>query len=583
MSMTIFNGIEVCDFGPQGMALNTLLRDSATRYYNWNKYLKVKGGENEISNLSDFINDRDPRNQYTINRQSLFELHVKLYQYYIDSNWFLQNSSETGTTHTGNTQLDIPMWKARMTEMVNLFGEETELEFPVGEDANGRPGFYQATDYLYMTGANNSDPELINIWRFLQSMLIPTVSCIYMMKTGDFQFSLRFYLRGESPTPNIWQYEDSYPRNWLWYGAPGTGKSHDLQGHANLIVEREEGDVEADIFRYSFSPATTYGDFVGEYRPKMVYSPPEQEYLDSAGVVLDPPRPGTPSVDYAFVPGIFLRALIRANQIQTPVILVIDEINRGDIYEILGEVFQLMERNDQHQGSYSTSLSHEAMNYLRLNEFNFEGENDESEIKLPPNFYLWGTMNPNDASVQQIDSAFFRRWVTKYIGIDYSDDNNRGNHLLPNDGPLNGWEWGEFRTILNQRLMATDCDEEELIGMWFLKTAELDNWEKFYSKLVFHLANNVLKMRLTENNGIFTENTVRGIMSMCKRGENPFDPEHFPSRRDVEGGDDEGEGVENGLVEDENIEAINVEGEDDEVEGVEGENIEAMNVDGGDD
>ena len=183
----------------------------------------------------------------------------------------------------------------------------------------------------------------------------------------------------------------------------------------------------------------------------------------------------------------------------------------------------------------------------------------DGEIRLPSNFYLWGTMNPNDSSVQQIDAAFFRRWVTKYIGIDNSSENiERSGKILPQ--PLDG-TWGDFRTQLNDLLLNNaECDEEELIGMWFLKTAELDNWEKFYSKLVFHLANNILKMRLTENNGIFTENTVRGIMSMCERGENPFDPEHFPSRIEIEGGDDEGEGAENGLVEGENIEDGIVEG-----------------------
>ena len=369
--MVTFNGSEVCDFGPQGMTLNTLIRNSDTRYYNWNKYLKVKGSSgDEISNLSDFINDRDPRNQYTINRQSLFQLHVKLYEYYIDSDWYLQDSSATRGTHTGNTRLDISMWETRMAEMVNLFGEETELEFPVGADGDGRPGFFQATDYLYMTGANNPDPNLETIWALLQSMLIPAVSCIYMRKTGDFQFSLRFYLQGEIPKPNIWQYEDRYPHNWLWYGAPGTGKSHDLQVSGVKFIEREEGNIDTDLFLYSFSPSTTYGDFVGEYRPNMLYLPRnagEPDYVNSAGNPLAPPRPGTPLVDYAFVPGIFMKALNRAYQIRTPVILVIDEINRGDIYEILGEVFQLMERDDDGNGSYSTSLSQEAINYLTQN------------------------------------------------------------------------------------------------------------------------------------------------------------------------------------------------------------------------
>ena len=101
------------------------------------------------------------------------------------------------------------------------------------------------------------------------------------------------------------------------------------------------------------------------------------------GKPITPPKSGSPVIDYAFVPGIFIKALTRAYTISTPVVLLIDEINRGDIYEILGEVFQLMERENSGIGSYSMSLNQEAMNhiYQKLsNSFNELNEDDLSTL-----------------------------------------------------------------------------------------------------------------------------------------------------------------------------------------------------------
>ena len=257
------------------------------------------------------------------------------------------------------------------------------------------------------------------------------------------------------------------------------------------------------------------------------------------------------------------------------VVMLIDEINRGDIYEILGEVFQLMGRDVTGEGSYDMPLSPPAMNYINaeLSEFlqpevdynqlpirelrvlldergmddiqrnrkapivealqQYDIENPPAnqvitKIKLQNNFYLWGTMNPNDSSVQQIDSAFFRRWTTKHISIDYdSGEYEREQRRLP--APLAG-RWGDFRNKLNQLLIASErYDESDLIGKYFLKSRDLDNWDAFCSKLVFHLANNVMKGNL-EGNNIFTANSVHEIMKICRIGEpdqSPFVRDHF--------------------------------------------------------
>ena len=155
-------------------------------------------------------------------------------------------------------------------------------------------------------------------------------------------------------------------------------------------------------------------------------------------------------------------------------VLLIDEINRGDIYEILGEVFQLMERNDYGEGSYSIALSPAAMDYI-----NAETDQQMETIRLPENLYIWGTMNPNDSSVQQIDSAFFRRWIVRYISIDYLTENADERDIILIQSPLNV-RWGELRSEINRLLGDMGYDEEEFIGRYFVKRDEFNDWNRFY-------------------------------------------------------------------------------------------------------
>jgi hypothetical protein len=595
---------------------------------NWNLYLRM-GTQGELAGAQAFVNGNDPANVYHIDGQSIQNHHHELrWLYILDTELY---HKETSISQSPWGPLDLELWQSRLEELEEMFGVDDSIQLPVTGGV-GKRGMMTVLIGTNPPGGNHLSEEIYapieKTWDFLQQYLIPGVSSIYMQETDPNNFTLFFevfYERIAVARREDQDYGDC-PRNWLWYGAPGNGKSHDLEEKAELFVRDNQGNVDLDIFPYSFSPATTYGDFIGEYRPNMLYqplagAPPPilTTYVDSAGEDIAPPRPGTPAIDYAFVPGIFIKALIRAYTIPTPVVLVIDEINRGDIYEILGEVFQLMERKDDGTGSYAMPLNQEAMNYLDLHisellsglsqdELNTlsgginvdlpsltiaelkercrearltvggnkaeliarlsDADDDaidvdtlkskllgNGKIRLPENFYLWGTMNPNDASVQQIDAAFFRRWVTKYIGIDNTAKHpDRSIQPLPMDGPLE-MTWGDFRAQLNDLLLDEGFDEEELIGMWFLKNEELEDWVKFYSKLVFHLANNVLKMKLAESE-IFTETSVREIMKICENRQSPFNPAHFPlpvdGNGDDENGDDENGDGNDGNGDDEN-------------------------------
>ena len=544
-----------------------------------NKVLKIGGNQASADGIRAiaWFNNNDDNNECFIDKESLLAHHHQMRPEYImngiaQERYYVQprGSSKAVRDAAVWEGLTRDLWESRLEGLINEFGTETRLELSLTSRANG--GAFQNDGVHLCLKGTNCQGASFQRWFFLQEYLIAGVTRPYLVKDG-FEFTLKFdispdYLPIQRQIIPVVETVSNFPRNWLWYGAPGTGKSYSLKEKAtNLVVNQF-----TDFFPFSFSPATTYGEFVGENRPKMIYRNNNETYVDIKNASLSPTRPGTPAVEYTYVSGIFLRALFRAYQIETPVVLMVDEINRGDIYEILGEVFQLMERDADNVGSSEMALTPEAMNWLNISLMENrisgreniaglreicdelerdpdaddevrgvgDGSGDEQKviatdkmksmiletiqkdkIRLPPNFFIWATLNPNDTSVQQIDSAFFRRWVSRYISIDFSESGNSLEDLRSLPYPMDG-SWEDFRQTLNKYLLEVPgIDEEDLIGRWFLKNDEFNSWERFYSKLVFHLANHVLKMSLNQNY-IFSKTSVRAIMRDCEEGKSPF-------------------------------------------------------------
>lgn len=149
-------------------------------------------------------------------------------------------------------------------------------------------------------------------------------------------------------------------------GVPGTGKSY----YAKRIAKHLVKDHEQDIFRVQFHPSYGYEDFVEGYRP--------DENSQSGFRVVDKT---------------FLLACQRARdlgQAKSLVVLIVDEINRGDPARVFGELLTYIERA------------------YREEKFTlpFSGKH----FSVPKNLMLIGTMNPYDRSVAQVDAAFVRRF-----------------------------------------------------------------------------------------------------------------------------------------------------------------------------
>jgi predicted transport protein len=278
------------------------------------------------------------------------------------------------------------------------------------------------------------------------------------------------------------------PRNKIYYGAPGTGKSFKLRD----TVLNELHFPESNIKRVTFHPSYSYQQFVGSYKPTPIYKAIDDSvfglYESNKVNQLTSPHNKEPLIDYSFVPGPFLELLITAllaekNNSKCNFMLIIEEINRANVASVFGDVFQLLDRNDDGSSEYHITFNTDIRNYLISKGI------DEEEIKLPSNFFIWATMNNADQGVMPLDSAFKRRWAFEYIGINDAEEELKGRPIKFQNKCL---EWNSFRKKINSTLKGK-VNEDKLLGPFFMNKAELLSSESVKSKLLLYLREDVLR------------------------------------------------------------------------------------------
>ncbi len=265
------------------------------------------------------------------------------------------------------------------------------------------------------------------------------------------------------------------PLQQIFYGAPGTGKSH-------KVNETTEQQPKENVFRTTFHPDSDYSTFVGCYKPTM----------KPTGVILAS-KENEEVITYKFVAQAFTKAYVRAWQTTEPVFLVIEEINRGNCAQIFGDLFQLLDRNDG-VSEYPVDADTDLANFIRTELADSSRTDIPAEVKdgqkllLPANLYIWATMNTSDQSLFPIDSAFKRRWEWKYIPI----DTRKENWTIKVDGA--DYDWSDFLEKINKKIDSTTHSEDKMLGFYFCKAENNTiNAERFVNKVAFYLWNDVFK------------------------------------------------------------------------------------------
>lgn len=232
--------------------------------------------------------------------------------------------------------------------------------------------------------------------------------------------------------------------NLIVSGAPGTGKSYSLQEKINNVMNEEEQNHL--VFRQTLYPDYSYNDFVGQIMPV--------KYGDD--------------ISYDFVPSVFTLALKAAYDSlpqQKPVFLVLEELTRANAAAIFGDLFQLLDRDEDGISEYGINNQFVAQ----------EVYGDATrKIKLPSNLYIWCTVNSNDQNVFSLDTAFKRRFSWQYVSPDDTNGSNNPDIVLPiivdQEVVVQPVKWYSLYQALNTYITEVlELPEDKQIGAYFIK------------------------------------------------------------------------------------------------------------------
>lgn len=257
--------------------------------------------------------------------------------------------------------------------------------------------------------------------------------------------------------------------NILYYGVPGSGKSYTVDRFCKDTLSDEQY-----MRRVVFHPDYTYSDFVGQILPTLE--------LDEAD--------NTEKLRYKFHPGPFTQALKIAYENPTEnCVLVIEELNRGNAPAIFGEIFQLLDREEDvtspifgrsKYGINNTDIANEVFG------------NKNKLVYLPSNLSIIATMNTSDQNVFTLDTAFQRRWKMEYVPNVFegaqADTKIVGSNIT----------WKAFAETVNDIISRNSFNigstEDKGLGAYFAIGKDLEDKKGFAEKVLKYLWDDAVKL-----------------------------------------------------------------------------------------
>ena len=381
-------------------------------------------------------------------------------------------------------------------ENIEKLSESEKKNFPIYRQNNGEwlKGIYSTEEDLKKDTKiehcgvyeSNSGAVFFFYSYFIFSTIIFAKECLQRFgKTGD-KFVLEYMEKAEQKKNQI--YSDSVvneiknpysktlltSKNIIFRGAPGTGKSYLAKQIAADIVSDGATDnyteltdeQKKQIEFVQFHPSYDYSDFVEGLRPKMnedgtmgfeLYDGIFKSFTDKARRNFESSKKS--------------RKAIEQEKLKN-YIFIIDEINRGEISKILGELFFTIDPGYRGPaGSVATQYSNMHVNQAE-------------KFYIPENVYIIGTMNDIDRSVEPIDFAMRRRF--RFIEIKVKETQYMLDCLGDND--LKSEAVKKMDSLNEEILKVEDLNENYQIGAsYFLKLKELsfdELWEDYIRPLL---------------------------------------------------------------------------------------------------
>ena len=347
------------------------------------------------------------------------------------------------------------------------------------------------------------------------------------------------------------------PLQQIFYGAPGTGKSHTI----NEITEQQPKE---NVFRTTFHPDSDYSTFVGCYKPTKEKTNTQslsildydslvnkfKEYLDvknpyqnitractlfgydyhdsivrmqdgnthtipelvtdayKSGTTYDSqvragmacfeeavkPQISSSKITYSFVPQSFTKAYLRAWQTTEPVYLVIEEINRGNCAQIFGDLFQLLDRKCDGFAEYPIKADNDLAAYI-AEKLSASSRADIPELVRSGEELMLPSNLYIWATMNTSDQSLFP--------IDSAFKRRWEWKYIPIDTKKESWvinvdgtnyDWSDFLEKINAKIESATSSEDKMLGFYFCKAENnIISAGRFVSKVLFYLWNDVFK------------------------------------------------------------------------------------------
>ena len=361
----------------------------------------------------------------------------------------------------------------------------------------------------------------------------------------------------EETTPqNIILYRPpTTPQNIILYGPPGTGKTYSTARRALELIlgqDLEPSEINSRFLEYQEKGQIEFVTFHQSYG--------YEEFVEGLRPVLDEDEGG--DVRYELHNGVFKRIALRAaaeglpqpaegNAVrraqqaldqaaangssfsfsaETPqYVLIIDEINRGNVSKILGELITLLEPDKRLGADKELKLR---LSYSPSHRFG-----------VPPNLHIIGTMNTADRSIALIDVALRRRFTFEELMPDAEVICRELRRELPDEAPLINLVVDLCNT-LNKRIRFLYDRDHQLGHAYFLEVKDLEDLRLVFVNRVIPLLQEyfygdwhkicvVLGCPYDENDG--KQNNDSPIVKASRFSEKNslgFDPDEYEDRVD---------------------------------------------------